>query len=168
MIIEKSQYGSLQSEGAVVLQEKCDKASQLSSFKKALLLSMKDYALIFCVSLIVVIVLYSNFMKFFHGLSEEQLTAMIQKNFHGTFLENLKNFFLGQMALDEIYIRELWATAGWESVWHFLCLIPQMIFGILQILLPIIFVFHFLLHDTLKDMIQQEEKSLDACDPNKI
>ncbi|WP_345119212.1 hypothetical protein [Bartonella pachyuromydis] len=104
-------------------------------------------------------------MKCFHGLSEEQFTAMVQKNFHGTFLENLKDLFLGQISWDEIYRRELWNRAGWGSVWNFICLIPQMLFGIAQILFPIIFVFYFMLKGELQEMLPQCEKSPEECAP---
>ncbi|WP_240532119.1 hypothetical protein [Bartonella birtlesii] len=161
MTIENPQQGAIQNRVGIVSQGAFDKASKFFAFKEAMIFSIKDYVIVFCISCIVVVVVYSNFMKFFHGLSEEQLMEMLHKNFHGTFLENLKGLFLGQIAWDEIYKRELWNTASWESVWAFICLIPQMIFGTFQILFPIIFVFHFILHGALKDMIQQGEKSLE-------
>lgn len=168
MHIDKSSYGpqqmSVRSDTAVVSQGAFDQKSDFS-LKKTSALSIKDYLIIGALSFIVVVALYSNFMKCFHELSEEQLTAMFQKNFHGTFLENLKDLFLGQMSWDEIYRRELWSRAGWESVWNFICLIPQMLFGIAQILFPIIFVFHFMLKDELKEMVQHCEKSPEECDP---
>lgn len=168
MRINKSSYGpqrmSVRSDMAVVWQGVFDKKSNFS-LKKTSALSIKDYLIIGALSFIMVVVMYSNFMKLFYGLSEEQLMAIFQKNFPGTFLENLRYLFLGQIALDEIYMRELWSTAGWGSVWNFICLIPQMIFGIAQILFPIIFVFYFMLKGELQEMVQQWEKSLEECDP---
>ncbi|WP_273782788.1 hypothetical protein [Bartonella sp. ML69XJBT] len=169
MRIDKSQDEQQQvfvrSDTAVVSQGVFDQKSKLFSCKKTSVLSTKDYLIIGALSLIVVVVIYNNFMKCFHGLSEEQFTAMIQKNFHGTFLENLKDLFLGQISWDGIYMQELWSRAGWESVWAFICLIPQMLFGIAQILFPIIFVFHFMLKGELQEMVQQVEKSPEECDP---
>ncbi|WP_208441541.1 hypothetical protein [Bartonella raoultii] len=169
MSIDKLQHGpqhvSVHSDTTIVAQGIFDKKSKLFLLKKDSTLSIKDYLIIGCLSFIVAVAMYSNFMKCFHGLSEEQLTAMIQQNLDGTLLENLKDLFLGQITLDGIYMEELWSTAGWESVWALICLIPQILFAIVQILFPIIFVFHFMLKGELQEMVQQVEKFPEECDP---
>ncbi|WP_246464878.1 hypothetical protein [Bartonella phoceensis] len=139
-----------------------DKEFQLFSFKKAMLFSRKDYVMIFCISFIVLAVsaaiIYIKPLEFFHVISKEQLQEINQKRLQGAFLENLKDFVFGQISLGGVHVEKLWRAAGWNGVKALICFLPQVIFGISQMLFPVILIFHFLLDFDLKEMLQQLEK----------
>ncbi len=169
MCMNKSQHQSLQGEAAVASQGMCGKESQLSSFRKALFLSKKDYVILFHLSLLalvfVIAVGYIKPLEFFHVVSQEQLKAMFQENTHKTLLENLKDLTLAQFSLGGMSMAEFLRAAGWNGVWAFLCMMLQAIFGITGVLFPLVFVFHFILNRELKEMIQKLEKSSEQHDP---
>ncbi|WP_273760608.1 hypothetical protein [Bartonella sp. ML70XJBT.G] len=163
MTIDKPQHGSLASEAAIVSGQAFDKASKLFSFKKALALSTKDYVVICCLAILllggVVAVTYIKPLEYFHVLSREKLMAMVQENLHKTPLEFFKDLILPSFSSSGMAIQELWHAAGWNGVWAFLCLLPQTILEVVEVLFPVILVFHFLLDRELKEMIQQWAKS---------
>ncbi|WP_246464877.1 hypothetical protein [Bartonella phoceensis] len=144
-------------------QRMSDKEARLFSFKKASVLSTKDYVIIFCITLLGVVfftaVTYIRPLEYFHVVTVEQLQEIARKNLQGTPLENFKNMFLGQFFLSGTNMGELWRAAGWNSVWVFLCSLPETIFGVAWTLFPLASIFHFILNRQLKEMIQQLEKS---------
>ncbi len=147
-----------------------DKASKLFSFKKALALSTKDYIIIFCLTVILLVFLiamaYINPIEYFHVMSKEQLAVMAQESLRAMRQENIGNQFFETAALFQNYITELWRAAGWNGVWALLCLIPQNIFGVLFGFFPLLFIFRVVLKREVKEMIQQWEKSPQLQDNN--
>ncbi|WP_375672837.1 hypothetical protein, partial [Bartonella sp. CL45QHWL] len=92
---------------------------------------------------------YMSPLEFFHVISKEQLQEL-GKMKQESFQESLKHPFQNpiiQHVLD----------AGWNSVWAFLCLLPQIIFGVLFGLFPLFFVFNAVFKRDVKEMMLQWE-----------
>lgn len=162
--IDKSQHESFQKQGdtAFVSQGVLGKESRLFFFKNKMVLSTKDYIIIFCLAVLALIAVaataYMQPLDFFHVISNEQLQAIIQQKPQGTFLENLKKLSQGQF-LSGVDMIEMWRAAGWNGVWAFLCLLPEVILGCFIVFFPSILFLHITLKRDLKQLIQQLEKS---------
>ncbi|MCZ2158724.1 hypothetical protein NPX99_05480 [Bartonella sp. 220] len=144
------------------------KESQLFFFKNKMVLSTKDYVIICCLAVIALIAvattIYMKPLEFFHVISKEQFKDIIQEVPQEMFSKNLdapsfqKNF---QQQLYVIqHVIELWRAAGWNGVWAFVCLFPQIILGCLIAFFPFIFFLRAILKRELKRVLQQLEKSL--------
>ncbi|WP_039758386.1 hypothetical protein [Bartonella queenslandensis] len=167
MIKDQSQQQSTHEGEDFISQSVSD---QLAAFKKGMVLSTKDYVIIFCLAILLLVLFvattYMQPWEFFHVISNEQFQEMgkmkqedIQKMFQAN-LEQPFNPIIG-------YLRD----AGWNSVWAFLCLMPQMIFGVLLVFFPLFFVFlaivkrdvkqMMLLWETVSEPQQRDKQSFD-------
>ncbi|WP_139412392.1 hypothetical protein [Bartonella mastomydis] len=143
MIQDQSQQPSACEEKAYISQSELD---QLAAFKKAMALSTKDYVIICCVA-ILLLVLFATSLSMkpweFFQFSKEQLQAMKQQNFQ----EEMQNLFKNPL------IEQL-RDGGWKSVWAFVCFIPSMIFGSLFVFFPLFFIFLAMVKRDVKQMMQ--------------
>ncbi|WP_375695180.1 hypothetical protein [Bartonella sp. AC90GZZY] len=152
MIKDKSQHQSAHKGNmASVLQPGLD---QSAVFKKCMTLSTKEYVIICCLAILLLVLfvatVYMKPLEFFHIISKEQLQAMaqmkqedLQKMFWKIWRQPVKN---NPMI---VFLRD----AGWNSVWAFLCLLPQHIFGVLLGFFPLFFIFNAILKRDVKEMI---------------
>ncbi|WP_375701094.1 hypothetical protein [Bartonella sp. AA81SXKL] len=151
MIEDKSQHQSAhKGDKAFVSQPVLD---QSEAFKKWTALSTGDYIIICCLAILLLVLFsasaYMSPLEFFHVISKEQLQAL-GKMKQESLQESLKHPFQNpiiQHVLD----------AGWNSVWAFLCLLPQIIFGVLFGLFPLFFVFNAVFKRDVKEMMLQWE-----------
>lgn len=150
MIKDQSQQQSTDEGKGFISQSVLD---QSAAFKKGMLLSTKDYVIIFCLAiLLLVLFVATTYMQpwdFFHVISKEQLQEMgkmKQEDIQKMFQENLEQPFKSPIIG---YLRD----AGWNSVWAFLCFIPQVIFGILFGFFPLFFVFLAMVKRDVKEMM---------------
>ncbi|WP_375607595.1 hypothetical protein [Bartonella sp. AC142YNZD] len=166
MIEDKSQHQSAhKGDRAFVSQPVLD---QSATFKKWMALSTGDYIIICCLAILLLVLFfasaYMNPLEFFHIMSKEQLQALGQMK-QESLQESLKHPFQNpiiQHVLD----------AGWNSVWAFLCFLPQIIFGVLFGLFPLFFVFNAVFKRDVKEMMLQwenlpEQKQLDNQSLNR-
>ncbi|WP_273783398.1 hypothetical protein [Bartonella sp. AU15XJBT] len=129
-------------------------SDQLADFKKGMPLSTKDYVIICCLAILLFgLFAASTYMQpweFFHVISKEQFQAMakmkqedIQKMFQENLAQPFKSPIIG-------YVRD----AGWNSVWAFLCLMPQIILGVLFAFFPLFFILLAMVKRDVKQMMQ--------------
>ncbi|WP_375706935.1 hypothetical protein [Bartonella sp. AA126HLJHH] len=155
MIEDKSQHQSAhKGDKAFVSQPVLD---QSEAFKKLTALSTGDYIIICCLAILLLVLFsasaYMDPLEFFHVISKEQLQAlgqMKQESLQERLQESLKHPFQNpiiQHVLD----------AGWNSVWAFLCFLPQIIFGVLFGFCPLFFVFNAVFKRDVKEMMLQWE-----------
>lgn len=165
MTIDKPQHGSLDSEAVVVSGQAFDKASKLFSFKKSLALSTKDYAIIFCLTVILLVFFaamayYINPMEYSYA-PEEQFAVIAQESLRAMGQENIGKQAFETSALLQKHFIELLRAAGWNGVWFFLCCIPIAIVACFLVYFPLLFIFRAVVKREVKEMIQQWEKSLE-------
>ncbi|WP_246257450.1 hypothetical protein [Bartonella gabonensis] len=130
MIREQSQQPSSCKGKAFVSQSVLD---QSAAFKKQMVLSTKDYVIIFCLAILLLVLFAATvYMKPWEifQISKEQLQEMQQQNFQEAMRESLKNPIIEQLPDGE-----------WKSVWTFVCFIPSMIFGSLFVFFSTLFYF---------------------------
>lgn len=143
MIQNQSQQPSTCEEKAYISQSELD---QSDAFKKAMVLSTKDYVIICCLAILLLVLfaatVYMKPWEFFQ-FSKEQLQAMKQQNFQ----EEMQNLFKNPL------IEQL-RDGGWKSVWAFVCFIPSMIFGSLFVFFPLFFIFLAMVKRDVKEMMQ--------------
>ncbi|WP_375707379.1 hypothetical protein, partial [Bartonella sp. AA1HLJMS] len=135
-------------------------ASQLmlnhsAAFKKWTALSRKDYVIILCLAILLLVLfaatIHMSPLEFFHVISKEQvqiLGQMEQGDFRKMMKEILKQPFENNPAIVFLY------GVGWNGVWAFLCLLPQMIWGCLVVFFPLFFVFNAISKRDVKEMIK--------------
>ncbi|EJF82532.1 hypothetical protein MCU_01414 [Bartonella elizabethae Re6043vi] len=119
---------------------------QSAAFKKAMLLSTKDYVIICCVAiLLLVLVATSLSMKpwEFFQISKEQLQAMKQQNFQ----EAMQNLFKNPLI-------ERLRDGGWKSFWTFVCFMPSMILSVLFAFFPLFFILLAMIKRDVKEITQ--------------
>lgn len=125
---------------------------QFAAFKKWKILSTKDYVIIYCLAILwlglFAATSYMNPLDFFHVISKEHFQAMREQNFQKIIRESLNRPFENNPMI--ALLRE----AGWNSVWAFLCLLPQFIFVLLFVLFPFFFVFNAIIKQHVKAMMQ--------------
>ncbi|PIT68128.1 hypothetical protein [Bartonella tribocorum] len=125
-------------------------SDQWAAFKKGMALSTKDYVIICCLAIfLLVLFVATTYMQpwdFFHVISNEQFQEMGKKNFQEIIQESLQNPFKNSIIG---YVRD----AGWNSVWAFLCLMPQMIVGVLFAFFPFFFVLLAMVKRDVKQML---------------
>ncbi|WP_375707674.1 hypothetical protein [Bartonella sp. AA1HLJMS] len=151
MIEDKSQHQfAHKGDKAFVSQPVLD---QSEAFKKLTALSTGDYIIICCLAILLLVLFsasaYMDPLEFFHVISKEQLQALGQMK-QESLQESLKHPFQNpiiQHVLD----------AGWNSVWAFLCFLPQIIFGVLFGFCPLFFVFNAVFKRDVKEMMLQWE-----------
>ncbi|WP_273721670.1 MULTISPECIES: hypothetical protein [unclassified Bartonella] len=170
MTIDKPQHGFLASEAVIVSGQAFDEASKLFSFKKSLALSTKDYVIICCLAVILLVffaaMAYINPLEYFHVISKEQFEAIAQENLRAMGQENIGKQVFEAGALLQKHFIELWRAAGWNGVWALICCIPIAIFGFVFGFFPLLFIFCAVLKREVKGMIQQWEKSLELQNTN--
>ncbi|WP_375677005.1 MULTISPECIES: hypothetical protein [unclassified Bartonella] len=167
MIEDKSQHQSAyKGDKAFVSQPVLD---QSEAFKKWMALSTGDYIIICCLAILLLVLFsasaYMSPLEFFHVISKEQLQAlgkMKQEDF-----QEMSQSFIQIPAIE--FLRNL----GWNGVWAFLCLLPQIIFGFLFGLFPLFSIFNAIFKRDAKEMMLQwenlpEQKQLDNQSLNKI
>ncbi|WP_375673229.1 hypothetical protein [Bartonella sp. TS82HLJMH] len=155
MIRDKSQHQSAhEGNKAFVSKPVLD---QSATFKKWMALSTSDYIIICCLAILLLVLfsatVYMSPLEFFHIMSKEQLQVlrqMKQESFQEIIQESLKHPFKNP-------IIEHLLDAGWNSVWAFLCFLPQMIFGVLFGLFPLFFVFNAIFKRDVKEIMMQWE-----------
>ncbi|WP_375670213.1 hypothetical protein [Bartonella sp. PS7NMGDW] len=152
MIEDKSQHQSAhEGNKAFVSQSVLD---QSATFKKWMMLSTGDYVIILCLAILLLVLfsatVYMEPLEFFHVISKEQLQALgqtKQKSFQEIIQESLAHPFKNP-------IIEHLLDAGWNSVWAFLCFLPQMIFCFLFGFFPLFFVFNAIFKRDVKEMMK--------------
>ncbi|WP_375684595.1 hypothetical protein [Bartonella sp. AP1QHHD] len=164
MIEDKSQHQSAhKGDKAFVSQPVLD---QSATFKKWMMLSTGDYIIICCLAILLFVLFsasaYMNPLEFFHIMSKEQLQAL-GKMKQEDFQEMSQSFI-------QIPAIEFLRNFGWNGVWAFLCLLPQIIFGVLFVLFPLFSIFNAIskrdakemmkLWDTLPEQQQPDNQSL--------
>ncbi|WP_254492414.1 hypothetical protein [Bartonella sp. B1099] len=147
MIKDQSQQPSACEEKAYISQSELD---QSAAFKKAMVLSTKDYVIICCLAILLLVLFVAAVSmdpwEVFQ-ISKEQLQAMKQQNFQEAMRESLQN------PLKNPIIEHL-RDAGWKSVWAFVCFMPSMIFGALAGFFPLFSIFHAIFKRDVKEMMQ--------------
>ncbi|WP_208438510.1 hypothetical protein [Bartonella grahamii] len=170
MIEDKSQQQSAhEGDKAFVSQPVLD---QSATFKKWMALSTGDYIIICCLAILLLVLfsatVYMDPLDFFHIMSKEQLQAlrqMKQESFQEIIQESLAHPFKNP-------IIEHLLDAGWNSVWAFLCFLPQMIFGVLFGFCPLFVVFNIVFKRDVKEMMKlwetlPEQQQLDNQSLNR-
>ncbi|WP_019221196.1 hypothetical protein [Bartonella senegalensis] len=170
------QFVKAQGEKGTVSYSAFEKESKILSFKDALILSAKDYKIIFCISLLAFLhvfvrivvwgvvsggffLIYS--LEFSHMISREQFQGMVQQKLKEIFLEMLQGLSMQQMQEQMIQFLHNTNLNAWEA---FLLLLPQILLGYALFLFPTIFLLHIIVNRELKDMIQQLEKAPEQSD----
>ncbi|EJF76579.1 hypothetical protein ME7_00836 [Bartonella birtlesii LL-WM9] len=171
MTTDKPQHGPVQSGAAVASRGAFDKASKLFFFKKAMTFSAKDYVVICCMALILLVfgiaVAYINPFEYFH-ISKQQIGELTEKIFQALAQKTVgKQVFATSVMIQE-YIRELITAAGWNSVVALMCFLPFFIFFYFFIFFPFFFLFCAVFRRELKEMIQQWERSPHLQDNNHL
>ncbi|WP_375706392.1 hypothetical protein [Bartonella sp. AA6HLJMS] len=153
MIEDKSQHQSAHKGNTAFASQPVLNHSAV--FKKWTALSRKDYVIILCLAILLLVLfaatVYMNPLEFFHVISKEQFQAlgqMEQGDLRKMIKEILKQPFENNPAI--VFLRD----AGWNSVWAFLCLLPQMIFGVLVVFFPLFFVFNAISKREVKEMMK--------------
>ncbi|WP_375636891.1 hypothetical protein [Bartonella sp. AP152HLJHH] len=167
MIEDKSQHQSAhKGDKAFVSQPVLD---QSEAFKKWTALSTGDYIIICCLAILLLVLFsasaYMNPLEFFHIMSKEQLQAL-GKMKQEDFQEMSQSFI-------QIPAIEFLRNFGWNGVWAFLCLLPQIIFGVLFVLFPLFSIFNAISKRDAKEMMKlwetlPEQQQLDNQSLNKI
>ncbi|WP_375642865.1 MULTISPECIES: hypothetical protein [unclassified Bartonella] len=167
MIEDKSQHQSAhKGDKAFVSQPVLD---QSEAFKKWTALSTGDYIIICCLAILLLVLFsasaYMNPLEFFHIMSKEQLQAL-GKMKQEDFQEMSQSFI-------QIPAVEFLRNFGWNGVWAFLCLLPQIIFGVLFVLFPLFSIFNAISKRDAKEMMKlwetlPEQQQLDNQSLNKI
>ncbi|WP_208440009.1 hypothetical protein [Bartonella raoultii] len=143
MIKDQSQQPSAYEKKAFVSQSILD---QSAAFKKSMVLSTKDYVIICCLAILLLVLLAISLSmtpwELFH-ISKEQLQAMKHQNFQEAIQDSFKNPLIEHLR-----------DGGWKSVWAFVCLIPSMILGTLIVFFPLFFIFLAMVKRDVKEMIQ--------------
>ncbi|WP_375640895.1 hypothetical protein [Bartonella sp. AA168HLJHH] len=171
MIEDKSQHQSAHKGNTAFASQPV--LNQCAVFKKWTALSRKDYVIILCLAILLLVLfaatVYMNPLEFFHVISKEQFQAlgqMEQGDLRKMIKEILKQPFENNPAI--VFLRD----AGWNSVWAFLCLLPQMIFGVFVVFFPLFFVFNAISKREVKEMMKlwdtlPEQQQLDNQSLNK-
>ncbi|WP_375682709.1 MULTISPECIES: hypothetical protein [unclassified Bartonella] len=167
MIEDKSQHQSAhKGDKAFVSQPVLD---QSATFKKWMALSTGDYIIICCLAILLLVLFsasaYMDPLEFFHIISKEQLQALGKMKQED--LQEMSQIFIQIPAIE--FLRNL----GWNGVWAFLCLLPQIIFGFLFGLFPLFSIFNAIFKRDAKEMMLQwenlpEQKQLNNQSLNKI
>ncbi|WP_375640319.1 hypothetical protein [Bartonella sp. MM55XZML] len=167
MIEDKSQQQSAhKGDKAFVSQPVLD---QSATFKKWMALSTGDYIIICCLAILLLVLfsasVYMRPLEFFHIMSKEQLQAL-GKMKQEDFQEMSQSFI-------QIPAIEFLRNFGWNGVWAFLCLLPQIIFGVLFVLFPLFSIFNAISKRDAKEMMKlwdtlPEQQQLDNQSLNKI
>ncbi|WP_375702357.1 hypothetical protein [Bartonella sp. AA89HNZF] len=167
MIEDKSQHQSAhKGDKAFVSQPVLD---QSATFKKWMALSTGDYIIICCLAILLLVLFsasaYMDPLEFFHLISKEQLQALGKMKQED--LQEMSQIFIQIPAIE--FLRNL----GWNGVWAFLCLLPQIIFGFLFGLFPLFSIFNAIFKRDAKEMMLQwenlpEQKQLNNQSLNKI
>ncbi|EJF87764.1 hypothetical protein [Bartonella rattimassiliensis] len=154
MITGKSHHkaGDMQQEADFVLKP-------VLNHSKLMRPSTKDYIIIVCLAIILLalvgIMIYMKPLEFFHIISKEEAQAIAQQNFQEITQESLKK-------TQDSIIKHL-HSVGWNSVWAFLCLLPQMILGFLLVGFPLFFILLAMVKREVKEMMQPMENSVRAA-----
>ncbi|QEE12742.1 hypothetical protein MNL01_07370 [Bartonella krasnovii] len=138
---------------------------QSAAFKKGMVLSTKDYVIICCLAiLLLVLFAISLFMKpwEFFQISKEQLQAMKYQDFQEMIQESLLQPFQNNPAIE--FLRHV----GWNSVWAFLCFVPQIILGVLLVCFPLFSIFLAIFKRDVKEMMQLWETLPKQQQPDAI
>ncbi|WP_212112417.1 hypothetical protein [Bartonella queenslandensis] len=168
MIKDQSQQQSTDEGKGFISQSVLD---QSAAFKKGMLLSTKDYVIIFCLAILLLVlfvaITYMQPWDFFHVISKEQLQEMGKQGFDKLLQESLIRSFQNNPAIE--YLRNV----GWNSVWAFLCFVPQVIFGALILFFPLFSIFNAILKRDVKEMMLlwetvPEQQRLDNQSLDKI
>ncbi|WP_375647091.1 hypothetical protein [Bartonella sp. AA56HLJMS] len=167
MIEDKSQHQfAHKGDKAFVSQPVLD---QSEAFKKLTALSTGDYIIICCLAILLLVLFsasaYMRPLEFFHVISKEQLQAL-GKMKQEDFQEMSQSFI-------QIPAIEFLRNFGWNGVWAFLCLLPQIIFGVLFVLFPLFSIFNAISKRDAKEMMKlwetlPEQQQLDNQSLNKI
>ncbi|WP_375650507.1 hypothetical protein [Bartonella sp. OT172YNZD] len=167
MIKDKSQHQSVhEGNTAFVSQPVLD---QSAAFKKWMVLSTNDYVIICCLAILLLVLfaatVYMNPLNFFYVISREQFQAMGK-----TKQEDLQGMIQGFIRFPAI---EFLRNVGWNSVWAFLCLLPQMVLAVLVVFFPLFSIFNAILKRDVKEMMKlwetlPEQQQLDNQSLNKI
>ncbi|WP_375668904.1 hypothetical protein [Bartonella sp. MR168JLCBS] len=167
MIEDKSQHQSTRKgDKAFVSKPVLD---QCAVFKKWMALSTGDYIIICCLAILLLMLFsasaYMSPLEFFHIMSKEQFQALGQMK-QEDFQEMSQSFI-------QIPAIEFLRNFGWNSVWAFLCLLPQMIFGVLFGLFPLFSIFNAISKRDVKEMMKlwetlPEQQQLNNQSLNKI
>ncbi|WP_375644490.1 hypothetical protein [Bartonella sp. MR100HLJHH] len=167
MIEDKSQHQSAhKGDKAFVSQPVLD---QSATFKKWMALSTGDYIIICCLAILLLVLfvatVYMDPLDFFHIMSKEQFKALGQMK-QEDFQEMSQSFI-------KIPAIEFLRNFGWNGVWAFLCLLPQIIFGFLFVLFPLFSIFNAVFKRDAKEMMKlretlPEQQQLDNQSLNKI
>ncbi|WP_273758522.1 hypothetical protein [Bartonella sp. AU55XJBT] len=119
---------------------------QSAAFKKWMVLSTKDYVIICCLA-ILLLVLFATSLSTksweIFDIPKEQLQAMKHQNFQEMIQNSFKNPIIEHLR-----------DAGWKGVWAFLCFIPSIILSSLVIFFPLFFIFLAIFKRDVKEMMQ--------------
>ncbi|WP_375656426.1 hypothetical protein [Bartonella sp. CM120XJJH] len=128
---------------------------QSAVFKKLTALSRKDYVIILCLAILLLVLfaatVYMSPLEFFHIVSKEQFQALEEMKpgeLRNMMKEILKQPFENNPAV--LFLRD----AGWNSVWAFLCFLPQMIFCCLVVCFPLFFILNAISKRDVKEMMK--------------
>ncbi|WP_375672765.1 hypothetical protein [Bartonella sp. CL45QHWL] len=166
MIEDKSQHQSAHKRDKAFVSQSV--LNQSATFKKWMMLSTSDYIIICCLAILLLVLFsasaYMSPLEFFHVISKEQLQALGQMKQED--LQNMSQSFIWVPAIE--FLRNL----GWNGVWAFLCLLPQMIFGVLFGFFPLFSIFNAIFKRDAKEMMLQwetlpEQQQLDNQSLNK-
>ncbi|WP_330169234.1 hypothetical protein [Bartonella grahamii] len=167
MIEDKSQQQSAHEGNTAFVSQPL--LNQAAAFKKWMVLSTSDYIIICCLAILLLVLfsatVYMNPLDFFHIMSKEQFKAlgqMKQEDF-----QEMSQSFIRVPAIE--FLRNF----GWNGVWAFLCLLPQIIFGFLFVFFPLFSIFNAVFKRDAKEMMKlretlPEQQQLDNQSLNKI
>ncbi len=119
---------------------------QSAAFKKGMVLSTKDYVIICCLAILLLVLFVTSLsMKpwEFFDISKEQLQAMESQSFQEMTQNSFKNPIIENLR-----------DAGWKGVWAFLCFIPSIILSSLVIFFPLFFILLAIFKRDVKEMMQ--------------
>ncbi|WP_144754502.1 hypothetical protein [Bartonella saheliensis] len=148
MIKDQSQQPSAYEKKAFVSQSILD---QSAAFKKGMVLSTKDYVIICCLAILLLVLFIAAVSmtpwELFH-ISKEQLQAMKHQDFQEALQESLLQPFQNNPAIE--FLRHV----GWNSIWAFLCFVPQIILGVLLVCFSLFSIFLAIFKRDVKEMMQ--------------